>query len=319
MKDFSNYRFRASQVHLLMTGTIGLTDIQKAKMSDLFARKKASENGELDDKGKPVKALTLNMEEELKSLVEANEKKELPKTLISELRKIHRSETFNRNFVWTNKFVQKGILQEQEAITLYQEYRKKVLGINTYFEKNTERLENDWFSGEWDLPTLADVKKMKEGFDIKNSWSLDTFPFKEDDLSDQYFYQNQVYMALTGAEKWTTVFCLVNGTEHLVNNEKQKHFYALNMPNEESDLYQEYEKKCRDVEKMMIFDYDRFVSVNPSHNMEISRNEWYGEGFDIPLANRVMEKTVLRDENAIKDLQGRIKIARNYLNSLNEN
>lgn len=318
MKDFSNYKFRASQVHLLMAGTIGLTDIQKTKMSDLIARKKASENGELDDKGKPVKALTPNMEEELKSLVEANEKKELSKTMVTELRKIHRAETFNRNFVWTNKFVQKGILQEQEAITLYQEYRKKVLGINTYFEKNTERLENDWFSGEWDLPTLADVKKMKEGFDIKNSWSLDTFPFKEDELSDQYFYQNQVYMALTGAEKWTTVFCLVNGTEHLVNNEKQKHFYALNIPNEESDLYQEYEKKCRDVEKMMIFDYDRFVSINPFHNMEISRDEWYGEGFDIPLANRVMEKTVLRDENAIKDLQGRIKIARNYLNSLNE-
>lgn len=318
MKDFSNYQFRASQVHLLMAGTIGLTDLQKAKMSDYIARKKASEKGELDDKGKPVKPLTPNMEEELKSLIEANEKKELPKTMIVELRKIHRAETYNRNFVWTNKFVQKGILQEEEAITLYQDYRKQVLGINTFFTKNTERLVNDWFSGEWDLPTLADVKKMKEGFDIKNSWSLDTFPFKDDELSNQYFYQNQVYMALTGAEKWTTVFCLVNGTEHLVNNEKQKHFYALNMPNEESDLYKKYEEKCRDVEKMMIFDYDRFVSMNPYHNMEISRDEWYGEGYDIPLEDRILEKTVSRDENAIKELQERIVIAREYLNSLNK-
>lgn len=318
MKDFSNYQFRASQVHLLMAGTIGLTDLQKAKMSDYIARKKASEKGELDDKGKPVKPLTPNMEEELKSLIEANEKKELPKTMIAELRKIHRAETYNRNFVWTNKFVQKGILQEEEAITLYQDYRKQVLGINTFFTKNTERLVNDWFSGEWDLPTLADVKKMKEGFDIKNSWSLDTFPFKDDELSNQYFYQNQVYMALTGAEKWTTVFCLVNGTEHLVNNEKQKHFYALNMPNEESDLYKKYEEKCRDVEKMMIFDYDRFVSMNPYHNMEISRDEWYGEGYDIPLEDRILEKTVSRDENAIKELQERIVIAREYLNSLNK-
>lgn len=314
--DFNNYKFRASQSHFLMTGTIGLTDLQKDEMSNYIARKKANENGEKDEKGKLVPPLTANMEEKLKSLIEANEKQELPKTMINELRKIHRAETFNRNFVWTNKYVQKGVLQEEEAITLYQDYRKQVLGINTFFTKNTERLTNDYFSGEWDLPTLADVKKMNEGFDIKNSWSLETFPFKEDDLSDQYFWQNQVYMDLTGAEKWTTVFCLVNGTEHLVNNEKQKHFYALNMPNEESELYQEYLKKCRDVEKMMIFDYDRFISANPYHNMEIGRDEWYGEGFDIPLEFRVMEKTVYRDESAINDLKHRARIARKYLNNL---
>ena len=126
-------------------------------------------------------------------------------------------------------------------------------------------------------------------------------------------------MDLTGAEKWTTVYCLVNGTEHLVNNEKQKHFYALNMPgNADDKYYDEYVNKCRDVEKMMIFDYERFIKVNPFHNMEISKDEWYGEGFDIPLKDRVLEKTVYRDETFLKELKERVVIGRKYLNSLNK-
>lgn len=316
--DFNNYKFRSSQSHFLMTGTIGLTDLQKEEMSNYIARKKANENGEKDEKGKLVAPLTANMEEKLKGLIEANEKQELPKTLVTELRKIHRAETFNRNFSFINKYIVKGVIQENEAITTYQNYRKQVLGLNTFFTKNTERLTDDYFTGEWDLPTLADVKKMNEGFDIKTSWDLSTFPFKEDALIDNYYWQNMVYMILTGAEKWTTVYVLVNGTEHLVNNEKNKILYSLNVPNEETEpeLYAELIKKYRDIEKMMIFDYDRFVSVNPYHNMEISREEWYGEGFDIPLEFRVMEKTVLRDENAINDLKHRARIARNYLNNL---
>ncbi len=306
MIDFSKYQFRASQIHLIMTGTIGLSDKQENEYKTLLERKNEG-----------VKPLTFNMEEKLKELTKKRSANELPATMKNELRKIWRAETYNRNFLFTNKYVQKGILQEEEAITLYQKYRKEVLGINTFFTKNTERLKNDWVSGEWDLPTLADIKKIKEGFDIKNSWSLDTFPFSEDELTTQYQWQNQVYMWLTDAQKWTTVYCLTNGTEYLVNNEKMKHYYALNSPGEGDKYFNEYISKVRDVEKMMIFDYERFVSVNPFHHMEIQKDEWYGEGYDIPLANRVLEKTVERDESAIEKLKERITIARNYLNNLN--
>ena len=58
MKDFRNYKFRASQCYKLMAGTIGLTDVQQRDLSDLLARKMAAASGELDDKGKPVKPLT---------------------------------------------------------------------------------------------------------------------------------------------------------------------------------------------------------------------------------------------------------------------
>lgn len=315
--DFSNYKFRASQVHLLMTGTIGLTEKQEQERLDLVTRKNSAALGENDENGKTIKPLTKNMEDRLEELEKAKADQSLPKTMQKELRKIYRAEKYKRNFLFTNKYVQKGILQEEESITLFQEYRNNVLGERTYFTKNTERLENEWFSGEWDLPTLPEIKKHGIGFDVKTSWSLDTFPFLEDDLDTNYFWQNQVYMDLTGVEKWQTVYCLVNGTEHLVNNEKQKHFYALNMPNEEDELYNELMKKYRDIEKMMIFDYDRFVKINPFHVMEISRNDWFSSGFDIPLKERVLVKEVSKCEKSVNDLKERIKIARKYLNNLN--
>ena len=88
--------------------------------------------------------------------------------------------------------------------------------------------------------------------------------------------------------------------------------------NADDKYYSEYVNKCRDVEKMMIFDYERFIKVNPFHNMEISKDEWYGEGFDIPLKDRVLEKTVYRDETFLKELKERVVIGRKYLNSLNK-
>lgn len=316
--DFSHYKFRASQVHLLMTGTIGLTDKEESRLNELLTRKKGHALGEKDDKDKPYKELTDNMKNELSDLIEKKKDQSLPKTMKNELRKIWRAETFGRNFLFTNKYVQKGILQEEEAITLYMNYRIKILKEKTFFTKNDQRLSNDWITGEWDLPTIEQIKESGHGFDIKNSWSLDTFPFVEDELDPRYLAQNRCYMDLTGGKKWTTVYCLVNGTEYLVFNEKQKHRYALNMPDEEDRLYPEWIKKCREVERMMIFDYDRFVEVNPHHIMEHSREEWHDLKLDIPLKDRVLEKTIEQDEQWLKERNDRIKLGREYLNSLNE-
>lgn len=315
--NFSEYQFRASQCHLLMTGTIGLTDIQEQELEALVGEEKTG----INTNGNKVK-WTPTKDAKLKELQEKKANRELPKTMQTELRKLWRAEIFKRNFVWTNKFVQKGKLQEDEAVTMYQDYRNEILGVKTFFKTSDDvkiRLKNEWFSGEPDLVDTNDFNKCNEGFDVKSSWSLDTFPFPEDKLSNAYYGQNQVYMNLTNTKKWTTAFCLVNGTEHLVNNEKQKHFYALNMPgNFEDEHYDDYLNKCRDVEKMMIFDQKRFIDVNPFHNLEIEPAEWQGEGYDIPLKDKVIEKISTYDENYIEDLKERILIARKYLNQLSE-
>lgn len=309
MKDFKNYRFRASQISKIMGGTIGLADIQYNKMVEYNQR-------QLDAFEGKAKPLTERMEMELKDLISAHENKELPKGMQTELRKIYRAEKYNRNFVFTNKYVQKGIQQEEEAITTYQMYRNQN-GIPTLFSKNTIRLENEWISGEPDISDNKDIFKCKEGFDTKCSWSLESFPFIDDELDFGYECQNQSYMWLTGAEKWTTAYLLVNATEHQVNAEKMKFFYAYGMPQDANDkYYDEYIDKCKDVEKMMIFDYDRFVKSNPGHIMEISKDEWFGEGYDIPLEDRVVEKVSIYNPELIKEMKERILLARDYLKTL---
>ena len=313
--DWSNYKFRASQCHKLLTGSLPNKNEFDKRILELENERDYLVNAN----GNKVK-WTVNKAIELDKLIE---KKNipyfqlLPKTITSELRKIHRAETFNRNFSFTNKYVQKGIAQEEEAISVYQLYRKKVKGINTFFINNKKRLSNDYTSGEADLTDTNDFANCNEGFDTKCSWELETFPFKGDALDTAYECQNQDYMWLSGAKKWTTVAVLVNVTEDLLHKEKMKWFYLLDQPLDSEDKnYNEYTKQAKELEIRLIFDYERFVKLNPGHQMEITRKEWFENGYDIPLEERVVEKESFYDQFFIDDLKQRIEVSRDYLKSL---
>lgn len=316
--DWSRYKFRASQIHKILVGTL-----PDKKQYDKRIYELESERDNLVNlKGNKIR-WTDSKKNELEKLIEKKNTpyfQLLPKTMISELRKIHRAETFNRNFNFTNKFVQKGLAVEENAISTYQNYRKKVLGISGFFRNNKERLENDYVTGECDLTDTNDFANCNEGFDIKSSWELETFPFKEDKLDLQYEYQNQCYMWLSGAEKWTTASVLENVTEDLLHKEKMKWFYALGSPMSEEDAnYEEYVKEAKSLEIRLIFDYDKFVKDNPSHLMEISKQEWEENYYDIPLEDRVVEKVSIYNEQVIEEFKERIEVAREYLCYLDKN
>lgn len=318
--DFSNYRFRASQTYKLMTGTIGLTDIQKEELVGYVSRKTSASMGEKDENGKAIKPLTARQEILMQELSQKNKDKELPKTMQTELRKIFRSEKYKRNFIFTNKYIQKGLQEEEAAISLYQKYRE-LKGHKGLLIKNKERFFGEYLEGEPDLFDHPIPEKRKEGFDTKCSWDLDTFPFIEDGLDDQYECQNQTYMHITGLKKWTTVYCLVNASEDAVHKEKQKHYFALKhkgtFPDEEgSKYYDEYIKKCHEIERKMIFDYELFVETNPYHQLTIGKDEWFGEGYDIPIEERVLEFVSIYKPEMINELISRVKIGRDYLKKL---
>lgn len=316
--DFSNYKFRSSQVHLLMTGSIGVTKNQEEEIKLLFDEKSTG----INVNGNKIK-WTPTKDEKLKDLLAKQKNKELPKTMQSELRKIHRAEMHNRNFNFTNKFTQKGIVQEDEAITLYQNYLNRNGNI-VLFTKNETRLKNDYITGLPDInPTL--LNGIKTGFDVKSSWELETLPFQDDPLISAYDWQNQSYCWLTDSQEWITASCLVNIHEHGLNNEKLKYFYALGSPSSyEDEYYDEYVTRCKEIEVRLIFDYDLFVERYPYHNLEMSRDEWMetvnpatGEkGYDIDMVDRVVEKKTVFDESRIEDLKERIEIAREYLTNL---
>lgn len=317
MENFKEFKARASQVHLLMTGTIGITEVQEKRIIELENERDTG----LNANGNKCK-WSDNKIAELEKLEFNKANPELPKTMRNELRKIHRAEKFNRNFPFTNKYLQKGLDQEREATEELNKYINQ--HIIPLFEEpinlddKTERLFSDYFQGEPDINPFM-FKGKKCGFDTKCSWNLDTLPYPEDDLDAVYEYQNQTYMELTDSEMWVTAYVLVNCTEQGLFNEKQKHFYALGMPGDvEHRNWSALIEKYRDVEKMLIFDYDRFVELNPFHQMEFTRSEWMEQDLNIPLKNRVVLKYSYRNEDVLNEMRERVRISRNYLVSLEE-
>ena len=312
--NWDKYEFRCSQLHKIMTGTINLSEDYSKHIKELEEERDKGVN----KNGNKVK-WTTTKEEKLESLISKQNKpwhELLPKTMKTELRKIFRSEKYNRTFSFTNKFVEKGIAQEEDGITTLQTYRKDVLNIMTYFTKNTKRNHNGFISGESDLTDTNDFDNCNEGFDIKCSWDLDTFPFKEDSLDYGYELQNQGYMWLSGTKKWTTCYVLVNVTEDLLYKEKMKWFYAMGSPtSEDHKNYENYIKKCKELEIQLIFDYDRFVEKNPFHDMEIKKEDWV---YDIPLKDRVIEKVSCYNQDTIDKIKERIEISRKYLKYLED-
>lgn len=319
MIDFKKYEFRCSQLSKI-GGKLYSSSSLDSEINDLLEEKTTLKS----KTGRSVK-WTESKQEKLDSKIYKKNNSTIlndffvPKTMQTELRKIYRMEKYRRNFPFTNQYVQKGIQQEEEGITLLQTYRN-LIGEKTLFTKNKERIKNGWVSGEPDLGLFGvPINQWKEGWDIKCSWSLESFPFKDDNLLQGYEDQNLGYMWLTGAEKWTTSYVLVNCSEHQLNNEKMKWFYACEMPADANDKYwDDYQEKCKEVEKMMIYDYERFVKHNPHHDLVISKEEWFGEGYDIPIEERVLEKTSYMDDKKITFYKERILFCREYLMILDE-
>lgn len=307
--NFDKHLFRASQSYHLTVGSIGITNDQETKIKELINERDTG----INVNGNKCK-WTDAKKAKLKKLVYAKENPELPKTMETELRKIFRSVKYNRKFLFTNKYVKKGISQEEEGFSTYQEWLSQVKGIKTFLKNNKVRLNNEFFTGETD--SFEEFHKTFDyGFDIKTSWSIETFPFKEDKLDPMYEWQNRVYMDLTGIKKWKTVHVLVNSTESALHNEKMKYFYAYDMDKSERNQ-EKFDDVCRDLEKLHIVDYDKFVYYYPGHDLLISRAEWMKNNLDIPLKDRVIEKVVLHDENKINYLKNRIVLARKYLSNL---
>lgn len=288
--NFDNWTLRASQSGKMMTGKIGITENQEAELQGYL------------DKIASGKKLTERQEAIFNSLTEKKHAKELPQTIKSFLRETYREFKYERTFFYTNKYTEKGIQCEEDAITLLSLH----LNIPLIRYKG-DRKFNEFFQGVPDVH----LPKNEEGFDVKSSWSLKTFPFPDDVLDSNYEYQNHVYMNLFGAKRWTTAYCLVNATERMVFNEKQKFWYSLGMPEEGAKDYEVWKEICKEVEKAMIFDSERFKRDFPYYEWE--NEEWI---YDIPANERIQLFTVEKDDSVIEQLKERIVLGREYLGYL---
>jgi len=124
------------------------------------------------------------------------------KTYIKELVK---EDLFGYRTTIDSKYLTKGIDMEDTSIDLYNEVH------GTLYLKNTERLENEFITGECDINAEDKI------IDIKSSWSLETFPASPDDVNNKdYEWQLRAYMWLYDKPKAELAYCMVSTPDYLL-------------------------------------------------------------------------------------------------------
>lgn len=108
----------------------------------------------------------------------------------------------------TNKYVLKGIHQEQDSIDLLNAVRFE------NYKKYEHRAENEWLTGSCDIITEDLI------IDIKSSWSLETFPATSYELKDlnDYEWQGRAYMWLYDRPRFELCYVMVSTADDLLSD-----------------------------------------------------------------------------------------------------
>jgi len=294
--------FRASSNGDVMTKGDGMiTDIQLVKLNELQLRDKNSRTG-------ADKPLTDNMRDEMKKLIEKRDNPELSDTTKKRCIKIYANHFHGRTEDVTSKYMEKGTLVEDDAITLYSRVSKK------FYKKNTVRLSNSFVTGEPDMVDSEEIQESEEGVDVKAAWSLISFlNYKIDKkVKHDYEWQGLTYLGLIPkAKRWKIAHCLVNSPAKIVTDEKfslqRKLGYIDSIMAEEDESYIE---KCKQIERNHIFDMGLFQEHNPGFDLHHDLSDWK---WDIPFKDRVHEFVIERDGGKIAKLYNQIPICRAWI------
>ena len=204
----------------------------------------------------------------------------LSKTAQKHLIDIYIAEKYGRIRDIQTKQIAKGIEAEQASIELLSLYLKKP------FNKNEERISNEYVSGLPDLYNGNDIKNTDLIIDIKSSYDLWTFMANVPDKLDSiYYWQLMGYMWLTGATNSYVAYCLVNTPDNIIQKEKYWMLQKMNVVSEESP---EFIRESAKIEFNMTFD-------------------------DISIAERVLLFPVKRNEDDILRIQNKVEKAREFL------
>jgi hypothetical protein len=192
---------------------------------------------------------------------------------------------YNRQTDIHSRYIEKGLMVEEDSITLYSRVKKE------FFKKNEQHLHNEFIKGTPDLFKGLEIHEADEIIDVKSSWDIYTF-FRvlTKELNSLYYWQMQGYMALTGARVARVAYCLIDTPEMLINDEKRKLMYKMGAATNESE---EYLKACEELDRAMTYP-------------------------DIPMEERIIEFNVTRSNIDIDSMYSKIAKARVFLNQLEE-
>jgi hypothetical protein len=198
---------------------------------------------------------------------------------------VYVTEKYKRHQDFTSKYLEKGLMVEEDSITLYSRIKKE------FFQKNEDLLKNEFIKGTPDIFVGETIHNAEVIIDIKSSWDIFTF-FKNytKDVKSDYYWQLQGYMALTGAKKSRLAYCLVNTPQILIDDEKRRLMYKMNVATDENE---HFKNACDEMDFSMIYD-------------------------DIPFKNRLLEFEIDRDDEAIQKIYTNVAKAREFLFNLDK-
>jgi len=256
----------------LLVGGNSMTDRQKERLAELLARQNDAD----------AKPLTAKMKTEVESLIAARDAQfEFGATALSYIRDCWlRNEYGYDEPLCTNEML-KGLLCEEEAIGVLS---RQVPG--EFRVKNEQTWENAWFTGTPDVVTDTHVE------DVKCSWTLRTY-MEVQHPSALYYAQGQVYMDLTGRDKFRLCHVLVDTPEEIVTEERKRFFFRFSC-DEENPFLQECYRKTE-----AMHDVSRIPEEDRIKVFEIERSDTYLMKLRkrVELARQVYRTLTIRGDN----------------------
>jgi hypothetical protein len=169
----------------------------------------------------------------------------LSETAKSHLIEVYVSAKYNRSADIQSRYIRKGLLVEEDSLTLYSRYKRK------FFKKNETRLTNEFIQGCPDSFIGDTISNASEILEIKSSWDIYTF-FKNlsKEINDQYYWQCQGYLALTGAKTSTLAYCLIDTPLVMIEDEKRKLMWKMGVATSEES---EYKEAAEELERLMTY------------------------------------------------------------------
>jgi len=222
---------------------------------------------------------------------------ELPSGAKTHLDDVFRSQFWKRRRHLTNKYLEKGLLCEQDILDI----ASKLDG--DFYMKNDEHWQNDYIQGSWDNYSVK-VRDAKANYDLKT--------FDEAELSSGYSWQIKGYsfmikekLNLPSFPEGELVYGLVNNPLHHITNEITRQYYANGNPDDDNEDWLEIKKQ---IERNHIFDKELFKRDYPHYIFE--NKEW---AYDIPAQFRIKKFDVITSEEDVEHIKRRVLMSRLYL------
>jgi len=246
--DFSNFTFRCSSLGHIMQDPKGKSN------RELFEEYNLEYTQVMDRLSNPGKSQTKTLDklfdrgewlsQEIDRLEPIQDVPHLSDSCKTHLCDIYTVVKYGRTSDIKSKYLEKGLLLEEDAITLYCELTGK------YHRKNKDRKYNDWVEGECDI----DSEVLDLVTDTKVNWDIFTFNrVVGKPIKPLYHWQLDGYMWLWGRSKGELAYCLLDTPEHLIQREEKKLMYEMfgsefvyqNSPEEQKLNYELNEVKAK--------------------------------------------------------------------------